>query len=156
MPSSIKQDNVRPCSRSTTVAPLQGGYPMQPGSFFPPYLPWPYPGQFNPPNQSSGACCCCSTSPHSTPSPSPAPFISNIPDIIAWFASLDCNEQCGINGVTFELYVPIMKENGFLHLYQLGLDTVQPSDLQEWLGIKAGIALLILDYAKQDLKARGV
>ena len=152
MPHSIGHDNVRPCSRSTAVAPSQGGHPMQPSPFFPPYLPWPYPGQFNPPNQPSGACCHHLTSSHRMPSPAPLPSIADTPDIIAWFAFLDHDEQCGINGVNFASYGPVLKENGYLHLYQLGLDSVRPSDLQE-LGIKAGLAVLILDYVKQDLKA---
>ena len=152
MPPLIGYDNARPRSCSTSMAPSQGGYPMQQGPFFPPYLPWPYPGPFNPPPQPSGASCHVSTPSNSTSSPAPLLPVDT-PDIVAWCASLDHDERCGINGVTFASYGPVLKDDGFFHLYQLGLDSVRPSDLQEWLGVKAGLALLILDYAKQDLKA---
>ena len=55
--------------------------------------------------------------------------------------------------VTFTLYGSILKDQGFFYLYQLGSSLVQPSNLEKWLGIKPGMAILILNFAKQDLEA---
>ena len=58
-----------------------------------------------------------------------------------------------MEGVTFTSYGPILKDQGFFYLYQLGSSLVQPSNLEKWPGIKPGVAILVLDFAKQGLEA---
>ncbi|KIK91028.1 hypothetical protein PAXRUDRAFT_150470, partial [Paxillus rubicundulus Ve08.2h10] len=48
---------------------------------------------------------------------------------------------------------PILKDQGFLCLLQLSLEYFGLADLQKWLGISAGTAVLIMQYAKEDLAA---
>lgn len=90
-----------------------------------------------------------------TPSLSPHPTIpiTDIPDIVSWFAFLDRHEQRNQDGLTFTPYGPILKAKGFLRLSQLTLDFFRLSDLQTWLGIEVGTAILIMQYAEEDLAA---
>ncbi|KIO09223.1 hypothetical protein M404DRAFT_132539 [Pisolithus tinctorius Marx 270] len=48
---------------------------------------------------------------------------------------------------------PCLRDKGFMHVSQLTTGFVQLSELQDWLGIKRGTAILIMQYAKQDLNA---
>ncbi|KIK26840.1 hypothetical protein PISMIDRAFT_94059 [Pisolithus microcarpus 441] len=43
-------------------------------------------------------------------------------------------------------------EKGFIRISQLSPDFVKLSDLQEWLRIDVGTAILIMQYAKEDLE----
>ncbi|KAI6012011.1 hypothetical protein BKA83DRAFT_104934, partial [Pisolithus microcarpus] len=79
--------------------------------------------------------------------------ITDIPDIVSWFAFLDHHEQHNQDGLTFAPYGPILRAKGFLHLSQLTLDFFGLSDLQTWLGIEVRTAVLIMQYAKEDLAA---
>ena len=74
-----------------------------------------------------------------------------IPDILAWFSYLDWHEEHNKDGIIFMPYGVTLKAKGFLHISQLTLDFIQPKDLQEWLGIEVGIAILIMQYAKEDM-----
>jgi hypothetical protein len=73
------------------------------------------------------------------------------PDLVYWFSSLDTNEERNKDGIIFTPYGFILRDKGFLRLSQLTLDIVTLKDLQEWLGISAGSAVLIMQYAKQDI-----
>jgi hypothetical protein len=73
------------------------------------------------------------------------------PDVIYWFSSLDTNEERNKDGIIFTPYGAILKDKGFLRLSQLTLDIFTLKDLQEWLGISAGSAVLVMQYAKQDI-----
>jgi hypothetical protein len=73
------------------------------------------------------------------------------PDLIYWFSSLDKNEERNKDGIVFTPYGTILRNKGFLRLSQLTLDVFTLKDLQEWLGISAGSAVLIMQYAKQDI-----
>ena len=73
------------------------------------------------------------------------------PDLIYWFSSLNTNEEHNKDGIEFTPYGAVLKEKGFLHLSQLTLDVFTLKDLQEWLGISAGSAVLVMQYAKQDI-----
>lgn len=76
------------------------------------------------------------------------------PDIITWFSSLDQHPQRREKyGLTFAPYGPILRQKGFFHVSQLVSDYVKPSDVQEWLDVEVGVAILILDFAKADLHA---
>ncbi|KAF8838295.1 hypothetical protein BDN67DRAFT_1013216 [Paxillus ammoniavirescens] len=92
-----------------------------------------------------------------SPSPFPGPSTSTqaaeIPDIISWFAYLDSREERQPDDPTFTQFGPILKDQGFLRLSQLSLEYFGLADLQKWLGIGAGTAVLIMQYAKEDLAA---
>jgi hypothetical protein len=46
----------------------------------------------------------------------------------------------------------VLKDKGFLQITQLMLDFVTLQDLQAWLDIEVGIAILIMQYAKEDVE----
>ena len=79
--------------------------------------------------------------------------ISEIPDIISWFKSLDHHDQRNKDGITFTPFGTILKDQGFTRLSQLIPPVVQPSHLEEWLGVKTGIAFTIMQYILADLNA---
>lgn len=157
-PIGVRLGDARSRSRATTVVP-QMGYPGLPNAppygYFPPFfpLPWPYPmcnvGQFCPSAQPS--------QPHShgltIQSSAPLASITDNPDIVSWFASLDHNEKRDTGGVSFAPFGHILREKGFLRLSQLTPKFVQLQDLQAWLGIEVGTAILIMQYAEEDLSA---
>ena len=66
-------------------------------------------------------------------------------------SSLDTNEERNKDGIVFAPYGATLKEKGFFCLSQLTLDIFTLKDLQEWLGISAGSAMLVMQYAKQDI-----
>jgi hypothetical protein len=76
-----------------------------------------------------------------------------IPDIVSWFSYLDRHEQRNKDGIIFAPYGVTLKAKGFLRLSQLTLEFIQLKDLQEWLGIEVGTAILIMQYAKEDMDA---
>ncbi|KIK10992.1 hypothetical protein PISMIDRAFT_82123, partial [Pisolithus microcarpus 441] len=47
----------------------------------------------------------------------------------------------------------MLREKGFIRISQLSPDFVKLSDLQDWLGVDVGTAILIMQYAKEDLEA---
>jgi len=53
----------------------------------------------------------------------------------------------------FASFGDILKDKGFTHLSQLSPPVVQPSYLEEWLGIKTGTAFTIMQYIVADLSA---
>ncbi|KAF8834427.1 hypothetical protein BDN67DRAFT_985326 [Paxillus ammoniavirescens] len=79
--------------------------------------------------------------------------ISEIPDIISWFKFLDHHDQCNKDGITFVPFGDILKDKGFTRLSQLIPPVVQPSHLEEWLGVKTGIAFTIMQYILANLNA---
>jgi hypothetical protein len=75
------------------------------------------------------------------------------PDVTSWFCSLDKHSQRNGDGIYFSPYGEILKNKGFIRITQLTLDFVSLKDLQEWLGIEIGTAILIMQYAKEDAEA---
>ncbi|KAG8219220.1 hypothetical protein J3R82DRAFT_46, partial [Butyriboletus roseoflavus] len=67
------------------------------------------------------------------------------------FKSLDCHDQCNRDGVIFVPFGDILKDRGFTCLSQLIPPVIQPSHLEEWLGVKTGIAFTIMQYILADL-----
>ncbi|KAL4065079.1 hypothetical protein J3A83DRAFT_4375571 [Scleroderma citrinum] len=61
------------------------------------------------------------------------------PDIVSWFLFLDQHEWQNKNGICFALYGPI--------------EWVNLTELQDLLSINFGTAILIMQYAAQDLEA---
>ncbi|KAL4075231.1 hypothetical protein V8B97DRAFT_2022240 [Scleroderma yunnanense] len=75
------------------------------------------------------------------------------PDIVSWFLFLDQHEWQNKNGICFALYGPIVREKGFIYLSQLTQEWVNLTELQDLLSINFGTAILIMQYAAQDLEA---
>jgi len=80
-------------------------------------------------------------------------FVPYIPDIITWFSYLDRHEVRNKDGIIFAPYGHILKAKRFDWLSQLTPEFVEVEDLQAWLDIEVGIAILIMEYAKEDLDA---
>jgi hypothetical protein len=142
------------------MAPGMYGYPQGP---IPMPMPvWGYPGGMPPPPAGQyfgtqlpmmmNSAHTMSTSASATTSESNAtPVI--IPDVVAWFAYLDQHEERSKDGIVFAPYGVRLKAKGFLRISQLTLDFIQLKDLQDWLGIEVGTAILIMQYAKEDVEA---
>lgn len=143
---------------------LQGyGYPP-----FYPFPPWGTgcqtysPDSLQPPGHASGTPPFGRgtplTSANTTHSPSPLPADStdqNPPDIeiVSWFSFLDCDAQSSKDNQSYTWFGPHLRDEGFVHVFQLMTGFVELSELQDWLGVKWGTAILIMQYAKQDLNA---
>ena len=135
----------------------QYGYPMS--------MPmWGYPGGMPPPAQYFGAPPMMNSTVSQTMSasgsgnrdavtPNSNTTSVTIPDIVAWFEYLDQHEERNKDGIVFAPYGVTLKTKGFLRITQLTLDFIQLKDLQDWLGIEVGTAILIMQYAKEDIEA---
>ena len=75
------------------------------------------------------------------------------PDVVAWFAYLDQHEERNKDDIVFAQYGVKLKAKGFRRITQLTLDFIQLKDLQDWLGIEVGTAILIMQYAREDIEA---
>jgi hypothetical protein len=173
-PATLYLHTVRPSSRASTPRPpdqmgFPGPYTMAPPGIYgypqgPVTMPmWGYlgsmpsgpPGQYfgiQPPMTSSESTQAMSASSSTMTSKSNAtPVI--IPDVVAWFAYLDQHEEHSKDGIVFAPYGVRLKAKGFLRISQLTLEFIQLEDLQDWLGIEVGTAILIMQYAKEDLVA---
>jgi hypothetical protein len=74
------------------------------------------------------------------------------PEVTRWFRFLDEHEERSKDGIHFAPYGDVLKDKGFLRITQLTLDFVTLQDLQAWLDIEVGIAILIMQYAKEDVE----
>ena len=84
------------------------------------------------------------------PLPSQRPI--KYPDLVYQFLSLDTNEERNNNDIIFVPYGSILRDKGLFCLSQLTLDNFTLKDLKDWLGISSGYAVLIMQYAKQDIE----
>jgi hypothetical protein len=75
------------------------------------------------------------------------------PEITDWFRFLDMHKERNKDGILFTPFGALMKGKGFLRITQLTLEYVKLKDLQDFLGIEVGTAILILQYAKEDVEA---
>lgn len=175
-PATLYLHTVRPSSRASTPRPpdqmgFPGPYTMAPGMYGYPQGPismpmWGYPGGMPPPGQYFGTqppmpvmnSQATVTQTMSTSGSSTIESNSNatpviIPDIVAWFAFLDQHEARNKDGIVFAPYGVRLKAKGFLRISQLTLEFIHLKDLQDWLGIEVGTAILIMQYAKEDIEA---
>jgi hypothetical protein len=109
------------------VSPFPGFFPMPYG----PMQGWPHPAGM--------------TAGLGKPDPSSI-------ETIKWFEMLDSHGGCNADGIIFAPFGPILREKDFFRISQLTSDFVTIQDLQDWLGIRAGTAGLILQYAKEDME----
>lgn len=89
--------------------------------------------------------------PHMMPSNEKDPH--DYPDIVTWCQYLDSHKGRNQDGVVFAPFGALLKNKGFVRLTQLTSDFVGLKDLQGWLGIEVGTAILIMQYAKTDVRA---
>jgi len=74
------------------------------------------------------------------------------PEVTRWFHFLDEHEERSKDGIHFQPFGEVLKRKGFLRITQLTLDFIMLKDLQDWLGIDVGTAILIMQYAKEDVE----
>ena len=161
-PPTLLLHEVRPRTRHGPAMPHENStQPINPGFNFPGQFAMPqmshpffiYPGGPSQSVQNMGFM----PMPHGAAAAAPFKLAGvtqppiKYPDLIHWFASLDANEERNKDGIIFAPFGAILKDKGFLRLCQLTLDIFTLKDLQEWLGINAGSAVLIMQYAKEDL-----
>jgi hypothetical protein len=94
------------------------------------------------------------------PMPAPPAFMNQgmkapiqYPEVISWFQSLDKHDGRNKDGIEFSQYGVILKDKGFFRISQLTLDFFSLKDLQEWLHVDVGVAVLIMQYAQEDRQA---
>lgn len=75
----------------------------------------------------------------------------NYPEIIQWFCYLDDYNNQNKDNITFSLYGTVLQSIGFIHISQLP-DFIALKDLKEWLGIEVGMAILIMQYVRDDIE----
>ena len=167
-PATLYLQSAKPPSRSSTPHPpdqtqfpgpfMQYGYPPAPIAIPQVAMPmWSYPAHG--PTGASQPGQIFAPAPMMNSTHVPGNFTTSdamaikIPDVASWFSYLDRHEQRNKDEITFAPYGVMLKAKGFLRLSQLTLEYVQLRDLQEWLGIEVGTAILIMQYAKEDLEA---
>jgi hypothetical protein len=79
------------------------------------------------------------------------PMPVEYPEVTCWFRFLDEHEERSKDGIHFTPYGKVLKAKGFLQITQLTLDFVSLKDLQDILSINVGTAILIMQYAKEDI-----
>ncbi len=131
-----------------------GPSPFQMGNYIPiPFMlppSWPpqYPGPYAgvPP----GPAATTSMSNHGS-MPSSPPSIETL-EIEHWFQSLEDDKARNQKRLNFADHGRILKQNGFERITQLSRNIIGIKDLQEWLGIDAGTAAFIMEYAQEDVR----
>ncbi|KIK81413.1 hypothetical protein PAXRUDRAFT_156170 [Paxillus rubicundulus Ve08.2h10] len=78
------------------------------------------------------------------------PF-ARIPSMSTWLKLLDDHEEQGKDNIGFVRFAPVFEQEGFLHLSQLSGEFISWNELQDMLNVPCCTALLIMQYAKQDL-----
>lgn len=77
--------------------------------------------------------------------------ILSIPNIVNWFLYLAQHPQYNQDEITFALFQPALKWQGFFCISQLISNLVCSEHLVKRLGIEFGVAVLVFQYAEQDL-----
>lgn len=102
--------------------------------------------------------------PNTAPQPPPiAPPITNMPphsslpdvrqlEIEPWFRALEANPTRNRKGLEFTKFGWMLVQEGFDRITQLSSNIICIKDLQDWLGIDAGTAAFIMDYAQEDVR----
>jgi hypothetical protein len=82
-----------------------------------------------------------------------APDEQLYPDVVSWCQYLDGHKTRSKDNIVFAPYGDVLKKKGFIRITQLTLEFFSLKDLQGWLGIEVGTAILIMQYAKADIEA---
>ena len=138
-----------PASKSQADEPA-GPSPFQMGNYIPiPFMlppSWPpqYPYAGMPPGPTA-------TVPNHSLTPSSPPSTEML-EIEHWFQALEDNKARNQMKLNFADHGRILKQNGFQRITQLSRNIIGIKDLQEWLGIDAGTAAFIMEYAQEDVR----
>lgn len=89
------------------------------------------------------------TSSHSAHSSCPDPELLQIEH---WFDMLESDAMRNQRVIEFGKFGKVLAQNGFTRITQLSRDIITIKDLQEWLGIDAGTAAFIMEYAQEDVR----
>jgi hypothetical protein len=127
-------------------------YPMHP-PFTTPNLMGPYYSQYSQPATNPMPFHAPLTTHTMQGGPSNKKSLHDYPDIITWCQYLDSHKGRNQDGIIFAQFGALLKNKGFVRITQLTLDFVGLKDLQGWLGIEVGTAILIMQYAKMDVWA---
>ncbi|KIL57686.1 hypothetical protein M378DRAFT_16057 [Amanita muscaria Koide BX008] len=73
-------------------------------------------------------------------------------EIEKWFHSLEQDKERNDENILFSQYGAELKRMGFRNITQLSRDFITLQELQSWLEINAGTAVMILQYAQEDVK----
>jgi hypothetical protein len=119
--------------------------------------PQGYPNPPNAPNPVSRPVSTSSSIPPAsvrgvTPAQTPPTPISYA-KIGSWLTSLDENDHRSVPGFKFSSFDQLMHSHGFFRINQLTVDLVPVEKLMDMLGTSYGIAVLVLQYAKEDTEA---
>ncbi|KAF8417369.1 hypothetical protein L210DRAFT_3511402 [Boletus edulis BED1] len=157
--------------------PAPYAYPPPPVIVMPPAAPWGmqhgYPG-YLPPATLGSLPPAHTTLRHSTSHPATLslpttpslltvdlpnenpPETVPFPDIIRWFSFLDQrlrHDPCVNVSMDFSAFGPVLQAKGFLDIAQLSGNYVSVENLQAWLGVEVGTALVIRSYVDLDIQA---
>ena len=106
---------------------------------------------------SRGSTPISSVNMRSSGSPLPSDPVAdrNAPDIeiIPWFSFLDRDQRSKDDDTRYSLFGAVLRRRGFLRISQLTSEFVKLTELEDWLGVERGIAILIMQYARMDLAA---
>jgi hypothetical protein len=145
-PPTLFLHEARARGRSPSYNPhpgFPGTYPIQSGGFPFVYMQPTVPANVPPPKAQL---------PHpalQTPDAATADY--SFPSIRAWLYYLENHPQRGTKPWT--IHSQTLGDNGFDCVTQLSLDFLTLSELQEMLNINKGTAVLLFQYAKEDMKA---
>ena len=91
----------------------------------------------------------------SSPLPSDPVADRNAPDIkvIPWFSFLDRDQRSKDDDTCYSLFGAVLRRRRFLRISQLTSEFIKLTELEDWLGVERGIAILIMQYARMDLAA---
>ena len=66
--------------------------------------------------------------------------------------ALDADEKQRLDGICFSDFGHLLDDRGFFKITQLSPKFIKLKHLAQWLGIKEGIAVLIFQYAEEDIE----
>jgi hypothetical protein len=145
----------------TNGATYTNPYPVHPplGPFMTPMGPY-YPPQYSQPIANPNMPLHTEHAPVAPPTTQTTPSNESnekspqdYPDIITWCQYLDSHIGRNQDGIVFEPFGTSLKKKGFVRITQLTSGFVDLKDLQGWLEIEVGTAILIMQYAKMDVQA---
>lgn len=72
--------------------------------------------------------------------------------ITKWLQALDADDKRRLDGICFSDFGHLLDDKGFFKITQLSPKFIKLKHLAQWLGIKEGIAVLIFQYAEEDIE----
>jgi hypothetical protein len=75
------------------------------------------------------------------------------PAIEPWLHFIEQHPQRNPDHIPFTIYGPALLRQGILRVSQLTQEFIPRQDLQDWLGVDAGTAILLFQFAKEDAEA---